>query len=108
MQHIEKTSAKIGQVSDKRLNFPMRWIQFIKCMREETIKKQKQTDMLSALTAIRIRRDTIRRNLNAITDTECAEIAIYQLKAADLDYNRHIRMAKNAVAEDIYFGEEPL
>ncbi|MBQ4087557.1 MAG: hypothetical protein IJC78_04855 [Clostridia bacterium] len=106
MQHIEKTSTNAGQVSGKKMYFPERLMQFAKRIREETAKKQAETDMLLALDTIRTRRDTISENLNFITDTDCAEICMYQLKAADLDYNRHIRMAKETAMKDARTREE--
>lgn len=101
----EKTSSQIGQVREKKVSMPEKLRVFIQSIREEAAKKQQQDATASALQATRFRWDTIRKNLNYITDTDSAEICIYQLKAAELDYNRHIRLAKE---QHMYSGEETL
>lgn len=76
--------------------------QQIKSVQEENNPK---TDFLSDLSASQSELETLRNQLHFVTDVDCTEICIYRLKAAELDLNRRIKLAKSNICA---IGEESL
>ena len=105
MEHRATAIERIQSKKERRTFFSdklKRLFLQTKTAQEENTRK---TDILSALSASQSELETIRNHLSFVTDTDCTEICIYRLKAAELDLNRRIKLAKT----DLYSaGEEAL
>ncbi len=113
MEHIErikKTEPALGQVSDfQSKTARLKGITaFLQGTKEKQLKKQKDAAIFATLKTTQAERDTILRNLHDITESDCAEIYIYRLKAAELSFNRYIRLAKEARLSASSYLEETL
>lgn len=102
MEHRTTTIGQAQSKKEKRSSFlckAKQLLQQTRAVQEET--KQKNA-LLSALSASRAELETIRNHLHFVTDTDSTEICIYRLKAAELDLNRRIKLAK----ADLLTGRE--
>ncbi len=68
--------------------------EFVKRTKEEKQKKENITLFSSEISAAKSRLNTIKRNLELADDRDTKEYCIYRLKAAELDFNRHLKYAK--------------
>ena len=93
MENIEKVKHPLGQTQKSKRNFAA-ILQFMTNTKERQLRRKEQTTFFSMLKATQSEMGIIRKNLDFITDTDYAEICMYRLKAAELDFNRHIRLAK--------------
>lgn len=93
MENIEKVKQPLGQAQKSKKNFAA-ILQFMTTAKERQLRKKEQATFFSMLKAAQSEVGVIRKNLDFITDTDYAEICMYRLKAAELDFNRHIRLAK--------------
>ncbi len=69
---------------------------------------KKENALFSALLSAKSETDAFRENLNVVADEDAKEYCIYRLKAAELNLNRHIKLAKNAHLTHTPFEEESL
>ena len=102
---MEHRTTAIGQAQskkEKRILFSDKLKQFFWQTKAAQEERTRKTDVLSSLSASQSELETIRNHLSHVTDTDCTEICIYRLKAAELDFNRRIKLAKN----DLYAGRE--
>ncbi len=67
---------------------------FIKKTKEEKLKKTDVKNFISELYSSKSRLETIRKNLELAEDRDTKEYCIYRLKAAELDFSRHLKYAK--------------
>lgn len=93
IEKVEKTKHPLGQAQKSKRNFAA-VVQFVTNTKERQLRKKEQTTFFSMLKAAQSEMGIIRKNLDFITETDYAEICMYRLKAAELDFNRHIRLAK--------------
>lgn len=93
MENMEKIEHSLGQAQKSKKNFAT-ILQFMANTKEKQLRKKEQTTFFSMLKAAQSEMGVIRKNLDFITDTDYAEICMYRLKAAELDFNRHIKLAK--------------
>ena len=68
--------------------------EFIKKTKEEKLKKTDDKNFISELYSSKSRLETIRKNLELAEDRDTKEYCIYRLKAAELDFSRHLKYAK--------------
>ncbi len=95
---IEQTLSK----KEKKIFCSDKLKRFFRQTKSAQEERNRKTDLLSALSASQSELETIRNHLSFVTDTDCTEICIYRLKAAELDLNRRIKLAKT----DLYSGKE--
>ena len=93
IEKIEKAKHPLGQAQKSKKHFAA-ILQFMTKAKERQLRKKEQTTFFSMLKAAQAEMGILRKNLDFITDTDYAEICMYRLKAAELDFNRHIRLAK--------------
>jgi len=87
------------RVTEKVLDY----VKKTKALREQ---EKERTTLLAALISAKSEFDALRQNLNQITDTDAKEYLIYRLKAAELNFNRHIKHAKSLCITFSPFTEE--
>lgn len=75
---------------------------------EEKEKHQNTKMFLSELLQAKSEYEDIRQNLNLITDSDAKEYCIYRLKAAELNFNRYLKLAKSMGLTAAIFSEESL
>lgn len=68
--------------------------EFIKKTKEEKLRKTDIKNFISELYSSKSRLETIRKNLELADDRDTKEYCIYRLKAAELDFSRHLKYAK--------------
>ncbi len=93
-----------GQVRLIKTTFKLS--EYVKRLKEEKSKKQKTASFLVELKSAKSEVDTIKRNLNLITDLDAKEYCIYRLKAAELNLNRYMKQAKAVHAFSAPLWEE--
>lgn len=82
-----------GQV--RRMKFTEKLFEYVRKTREDKEIKREREAFLSEMSAAKSEFDSIRQNLNLITDADAKEYCIYRLKAAELNFNRYIKLAKS-------------
>lgn len=95
-----------GQV--RRVKFTGKISEQIKKTKKEKEQKRKTEALLCEMSAAKTEFNSIRKNLNMITDTDAKEYYIYRLKAAELNFNRYIKLAKSTHLTSLPFTEEAL
>lgn len=90
------------------LKFTEKWLDFVKKTKEEKQKSQNQRAFLKEMVAAKAELDLLRHNLNFVTDEGTKEYCIFRLKAAELNYNRYIKLAKKARMTQLPRLEEPV
>ena len=71
-----------------------KFMDFFKKTKEEKLKRADAKNFISELYSSKYRLETIRKNLELAEDRDTKEYCIYRLKAAELDFNRHLKYAK--------------
>ena len=98
-----------GQVKDtKREKGAFPFLRFLKRQALSAKGTDAQRELYSALLSAKSETDAFRENLNVVTDEDAKEYCIYRLKAAELNLNRHIRLAKRTHLTHTPFEEESL
>ena len=69
--------------------------EYIKKTKDKKAAQQKAEETVNLVKNTKAEIDALRSGLNQLTDTEGIEASIYRLKAAELELNRHIKMAKS-------------
>lgn len=95
-----------GQV--RRIKITEKLFEYVKKAKEDKELKQERDAFLSEMSAAKSEFDAIRQNLNLITDADAKEYCIYRLKAAELNFNRYIKLAKSIHLTSLPFSEETL
>ena len=95
MENIEKAKHSLGQAQHAKKGFAAA-LRFWANAKAQQLHKKEQATLFSMLKSAQSEMGIIRKNLDFITDTDYAEICMYRLKAAELDFNRHIKLAKKA------------
>lgn len=67
-----------------------------------------RNETLSALLSAKSETDSFRKNLDLVSDEDAKEYCIYRLKAAELNLNRQIKLAKTQSLTYSPFGEDTL
>lgn len=67
-----------------------------------------QSELFSALLSAKSETDAFRENLNVVSDEDAKEYCIYRLKAAELNLNRQIKLAKKQSFTYSPFEEDTL
>jgi len=81
-----------GQV--QRVKLAEKWLDYVRKTKEEKLQAQNQRTFLTQMIAAKTEFDTLRHNLNFVTDESAKEYCIFRLKAAELNFNRYIKLAK--------------
>ena len=69
--------------------------EYIKKTKDKKAAQHKAEEAVNLVKNTKAEIDALRSGLNQLTDTEGIEASIYRLKAAELELNRHIKMAKS-------------
>ena len=67
-----------------------------------------QSELFAALKSAKSETDAFRKNLDLVSDKDAEEYCIYRLKAAELNLNRHIKLAKKQSFTYSPFEEDAL
>lgn len=110
MEHLENMDTTLGQAQNTAeksgiIQKVLSWLG------DSKTAKNKQLETLACFTMLQAAQselNTVRSNLNCSFDTDDTEINIYRLKAAELNFNRHIKLAKAASLSVSPFREESL
>lgn len=95
-----------GQV--RRIKITEKLMEYVRKTKEEKELEREREAFLSELSAAKLEFDSIRQNLNLITDADAKEYCIYRLKAAELNFNRYIKLAKSIHLTSLPFLEETI
>lgn len=95
-----------GQVHRTKLSEKV--LDHVRKNKEEKAHTKERQAFLSEMLAAKSEFDSIRQNLNLITDADAKEYCIYRLKAAELNLNRYIKLAKSIQLTSAPFSEELL
>ena len=68
----------------------------IKKSKEKKLSAQQNEELLSQIDRAKNEISVLKSNLEYMTDKEAIESSIYRLKAAELEFNRHIKAAKTS------------
>ncbi len=89
----------MGQVEKvKKERYSQRLFRFIKHAKQQQEQNKMRQEYLLALDHAKSEFERISNHLAFITDSDAKEYCIYRLKAAELNFNRHIKLAKSAHA----------
>ncbi len=83
-----------GQV--QRVKLAEKWLDYVRKTREEKLHAKNLRTFTAEMIAAKAEFDTLRHNLNFVTDESAKEYCIFRLKAAELNFNRYIKLAKAA------------
>jgi len=67
---------------------------YFKRTKEKKLTEQQNEEAVLNLFHLKGEIDTLKSSLEYMTDRDCIEANIYRLKAAELEFNRQIKMAK--------------
>lgn len=95
-----------GQV--RQIKITEKLSEYVKKSKKEKEQQQEREAFLSEMSAAKSEFHSIRENLNLITDTDATEYCIYRLKAAELNLNRCIKLAKALRLTSLPFTEDAL
>lgn len=95
-----------GQV--RKIKFAEKWSDYVKKTKHEKKHEQELALFYNELSAAKSELNSIRQNLDLITDTDAKEYYIYRLKAAELQLNRYIKLAKSLGLISEPYAEETL
>lgn len=108
MEHTEKSKTVLGQAPNlqEKPGLLKKTRQHLFDVQKKRMEKQEAQALFATLKDALHTRDAFRQTLQYVTEADCAEICIYRLKAAELDFNRHIRLAKTARLSAVSYPEE--
>ncbi|MBR4874820.1 MAG: DUF2508 family protein [Clostridia bacterium] len=95
-----------GQVRHTKLT--EKFFEYVKKIEVEKAKQKEKKTLLNELIAAKSEVDSIKGNLKLVTDRDAQEYCIYRLKAAELNFNRYIKLAKALGLSCLPFKEEVL
>lgn len=84
----------IARQAEKQKHF-YKLFDFLRNAKYEKAKKIRENILAEEFLAAKSRLDTIRKAIEFADERETKEYFIYRLKAAELDFSRHLKLAKN-------------
>lgn len=94
--------------NEKREKGLSSFLHFFKDAQAAKANANAQNELFAALLSAKSETDAFRKNLDLVTDEEAKEYCIYRLKAAELNLNRHIKLAKKQSFTYSPFQEDAL
>ena len=95
-----------GQVRHTKLT--EKFFNYVKKTEAQKVGRKEKKTLFKELLDAKYEVDLIKGNLKMISDSDTAEYCIYRLKAAELNFNRYIKLARNAGLSRLLFKEEVL
>ncbi len=94
--------------NEKREKGLSSFLHFFKTARMPKETSQSRNELFAALLSAKSETDSFRKNLDLIADEDAKEYCIYRLKAAELNLNRQIKLAKKHAFTYSPFEEDTL